>query len=201
MSRFYWILDNGHGGMIDGEYQTHGKRSPKTKEGQLFEGIFNREVVALISKILEVKGIDHTVLVPEQTDVSLPDRVSRIESICQEHANAVVLSIHANAGGGTGFEVYTSVGETLSDKLATVFCKELKQQFPQFKFRSDKTDGDPDKESQFYILRKTPCPAILTENLFMDNEKDLSYLLSPQAPVQIAAAHVCAILKCENYDS
>ncbi len=198
MSRFYWILDNGHGGVINGEYQTPGKRSPKTKAGQLFEGVFNREVVALISKILEVKGIEHHVLVPEQKDVSLEDRVRRVGRICRKHKNAVVLSIHANAGGGTGFEVYTSVGETLSDKLATVFCEELKQQFPQFKFREDKTDGDPDKESQFYILRKTACPAILTENLFMDNKKDLSYLLSPQAPVQIAAAHVCAILNCEK---
>ncbi len=183
---------------MDSKYQTPGKRSQKTKDGQLFEGVFNREVVAYISAMLTIKGIDHCILVPEQTDICLPDRVSRIKHICQEHANAVVLSIHANAGGGTGFEVYTSVGETLSDKLATVFCEELKQQFPQFKFRADKTDGDPDKESQFYILRKTPCPAILTENLFMDNEKDLSYLLSSQAPVQIAAAHVCAILKCKK---
>ena len=27
-SKYVWILDNGHGGIIDGVYQTAGKRSP-----------------------------------------------------------------------------------------------------------------------------------------------------------------------------
>ena len=37
------LLDNGHGGIINGEYQTPGKRSPVWADGsQLFEGEFNR---------------------------------------------------------------------------------------------------------------------------------------------------------------
>ena len=41
-SNYLWILDNGHGGMIDGVYQTPGKRSPVWPDGtQLFEGEFN----------------------------------------------------------------------------------------------------------------------------------------------------------------
>ena len=49
---YVWILDNGHGGIIDGEYQTPGKRSPKWEDGtQLFEGEFNRAVVKRIIKL------------------------------------------------------------------------------------------------------------------------------------------------------
>ena len=32
-SNYLWILDNGHGGIIEGEYQTAGKRSPVWDDG------------------------------------------------------------------------------------------------------------------------------------------------------------------------
>ena len=39
------LLDAGHGGIIDGEYQTSGKRSPKWGDGsQYFEGKGNRQI-------------------------------------------------------------------------------------------------------------------------------------------------------------
>lgn len=198
---FYWILDNGHGGIIDGEYQTEGKRSPAWKDkqmDQLFEGEFNRKVVKILSGLLENEDIPHTILVPEQIDISLEDRVRRVGRICRKHPNAVLVSIHANAGGGSGFEVFTSVGETLSDKIATVFCEQYQKDLPDFKFRTDRTDGDPDKESQFYLLRKTACPAILTENLFMDNKEECKFLLSIEGVAQIATVHAQAIAKCER---
>ena len=44
-SKYTWLLDAGHGGMIDGEYQTAGKRSPEFEFGQYFEGVGNREIV------------------------------------------------------------------------------------------------------------------------------------------------------------
>ena len=48
------ILDAGHGGIINGNYQTPGKRSPVFSGGQqLFEGEFNRAVKARIKEKLE----------------------------------------------------------------------------------------------------------------------------------------------------
>jgi len=45
MSKFHVYLDNGHGGIVDGQYCTPGKRSPKFEDGsQLFEGVYNREI-------------------------------------------------------------------------------------------------------------------------------------------------------------
>jgi hypothetical protein len=45
-SNYLWIFDNGHGGIIDGVYQTAGKRSPLWPDGEiLYEGEFNRSIV------------------------------------------------------------------------------------------------------------------------------------------------------------
>ena len=38
------IIDTGHGAMINGKYQTPGKRSPKWSKGVLYEGMFNKWV-------------------------------------------------------------------------------------------------------------------------------------------------------------
>lgn len=63
------------------------------------------------------------------------------------------------------------------------------------KIRKDMSDGDPDKESQFYILRKTKCPAVLTENLFQDNQEDVEFLLSEAGKRAIVDLHVKGICK------
>ena len=57
------------------------------------------------------------------------------------------------------------------------------------------TDGDPDKEESFYILKHTVCPAVLTENLFQDNKEDVAFLLSPEGKKVIADIHVKGICK------
>jgi len=179
-----FLLDNGHG------VNTPGKRSPKWKDGsQLFEFEFNRDIVKRIAKGLDSLAIPHKILVPEEIDISLGERVRRANAI----KNSILISVHANAGGGTGFEIFTSPGKTQSDSIATVFCQECEKAFPEFKMRFDKSDGDPDKEADFYVLTKTKGPAILTENLFMDNETDCRFLMSEQGRQRIADYHIRAI--------
>lgn len=185
------LLDNGHG------KETAGKRSPVWSDGsQLFEWEFNRDIVRRIAEKLEADGIPYRVLVPEETDISLTERARRANDIAKENnGKAYVLSIHANAGGGTGWEVYTSPGQTPSDTIATVFFEEAGREFVPdgWRMRSDYSDGDPDKEANFYILTKTTCPAILTENFFMDTEKDCRFIMSEDGRERIANMHVAAI--------
>lgn len=192
LNEFVVILDNGHG------LETQGKRSPKWKDGtQLFEYEFNRNIVNRIAKMLDAIGIKYRVLVPEVIDISLGERCRRANRIYQEtDGKCFVVSIHANAGGGTGWEVYTSKGQTKSDAIATVFYNEAKKAFPEQRMRTDiHSDGDPDKESQFYILVHTKAPSILTENFFMDNEKDCRLIMSEEGRERIARFHVEAIKK------
>ena len=59
--------------------------------------------------------------------------------------------------------------------------------------RTDYSDGDKDKEANFYVLKNTICPAVLTENFFMTNKEECKLLLSKEGRDRIASAHVKAI--------
>ena len=63
----------------------------------------------------------------------------------------------------------------------------------KLRIRTDKSDGDEDWESNFYILKNTNCPATLSESFFMDNEEDVKYLLSPEGKKDIIKIHVDGI--------
>jgi N-acetylmuramoyl-L-alanine amidase len=198
-SKFLWLLDNGHGGVIDGVYQTNGKRSPVWEDGsQLFEGEFNRAVVNRLIEMLTAAKINYVNIVPEHEDISLQERVKRANAL-HGQSDCIYVSVHSNAGGGTGYEVFTSKGETKSDKVADVFFKVFKAEFPDVKMRTDLADDDFDKEVNYYVLRKTHMPAILTENFFMDTEKECrEILMTKEGRDKIAKAHFDAIKEIEE---
>lgn len=198
MSKYHWLLDNGHGGMVNGQYVTAGKRSPVWDDGrQLFEGVFNRQVVRRIAELCRNAGIKCTILVPEEADISLGERVRRANAIASKE-HSVFVSVHSNAGGGTGWEVFTTPGLTKSDAVATAFFNSARKFLPTYKMRTDFSDGDPDQESNFYVIKQTSCPAILTENLFMDTlNPDCEFLMSPQGVETIAQLHFDGIKTVE----
>lgn len=173
MSRqFIPIFDSGHGGMINGIYQTLGKQSPNWSKGILYEGMFNRWVTNRVIEKLDRLNIPYYVLNPEYRDVSLSTRSNRANKIMKTNKDAYIISIHANAGGGEGVEVFTSKGYTTSDMLAEIFISDLQHYLRGQKFRFDLSDGDKDKEANFWILRKPIGPSILIECGFMDKESD-----------------------------
>ena len=180
------LFDNGHG------QETPGKRSPLWKDGrQLFEWEFNRDLVRRIILKCYNAGIRAVKLVPEESDVLLKERCKRANMWYDRcNGNCIVVSIHANAGGGTGFEVYTSPGQTKADEIATALIEQLQKDFPEIKMRKDVADGDPDKEAAFYILKHTKAPAILAENLFMDNEADCQLLMTEDFRDKLADSYV-----------
>ncbi len=187
------LLDPGHG------QETPGKRSPVWPDGSiLYEYEFNRDICSRISSALFRDGLGTKVynLVPELDDISLAERIRRARRWCTSLGNdALLISVHANAGGGTGFEVFTTPGEDHSDLYASQFSEMLKASFPDIKFRADVGDNDPDKEANFYIIKNAPCPAMLVENLFMDNEADCRKLLDPGFRDKLAGVYVEFIKK------
>lgn len=189
------LLDAGHGGIINGQYQTAGKRSPIWDDGsQLFEGEFNRWIVNRLAEKLSIRSIPYVLICPEQKDLTLRTRVKRANQYADQ--NCFYLSIHANAGGGSGFEVYTSEGTTESDRIANFFAEEFKRAFPDRPLRADLRDGDYDKDKNFYVVRNTIMPAVLTENLFMDNEFECrNILLSSTGRSKIVDFHERAVLR------
>lgn len=171
------ILDAGHGGMIGGEYQTPGKRSPEWEKGILYEGMFNRWVVNRIIERLDRARVPYYHVSPEYYDVNLYTRAKRANDFYAIDKDVWLLSIHANAGGGGGIEGFTTRGITGSDELADIVLRNLEIDFDgKQKMRYDWGDGDRDKEENFYILRKPICPAVLVECGFMDNKTDYEKL-------------------------
>ena len=53
-------------------------------------------------------------------------------------------------------------------------------------------------KENFTILYNTRCPAVLTENFFMDNEKDCLFILSDEGIERIAEMHFKAIKRIIN---
>lgn len=190
------LLDNGHG------KETPGKRSPVWSDGkQLFEYEFNRDIVRRIANMCDAEGVRYQIITPELTDIPLKDRCKRVNSYYTyyraQHIDTFLLSIHANAGGGTGWECYTSKGLTAADAMATTLyeCAEAEFSGDGWRLRTDYTDKDPDKEADFYILKHTICPAVLTENFFMDTEHDCRFIMSEEGRARVARMHFEAIRK------
>ena len=197
------LIDNGHG------HNTPGKRSP---DGTFLEATYNREIAKRIVAELQNKGYDAELLVPEEEDIPLKERVRRVNAACSAsssclaptgHPNVILVSIHVNAAGdgskwmnATGWSCYTSKGQTQSDKLADCLYQAAIKNFPGKRIRTDYSDNDSDWEENFYILRHTHCPAVLIENFFMDNKKDLAYLLSQEGRRAIVETIIDGIERC-----
>ena len=185
------LIDNGHGS------NTPGKCSP---DGRLREYAYTREIAERLVMELRKNGIAAERIVKEEIDVPLAERCRRVNEY--KASEAILVSIHCNAAGNgsdwmsaRGWEAWTSVGKTKADKLATCLYEDAEHCLPGMKMRKDMADGDPDRESQFYILRHTNCPAVLTENLFQDNREDVEFLLSEEGKRAIVSLHVWGTMK------
>lgn len=195
------LVDNGHGN------NTEGKRSPyslcKVEPAiDYYEYKWNREIAKPIVDGLKELGYNADLLVPEDIDVSLTERANRVNEVCEEYGsgNVILISIHANASGNgqkwmaaKGWSAYTTRGTTKSDTIAEYLYAEAEKNFVGRKIRTDKSDGDKDWEDNFYICRKSKCPAVLTENFFYDNVDDIKYILSEEGRQAVIKTHIDGI--------
>ena len=198
--RFLWCLDNGHG------KRTAGKRSPVFDDGetQLFEYEFNRDIVARMIPKLEEEGVQFFNVVPEvDIDNFLQGRVDRANRKSSDLPK-IFVSIHSNAAPARssrdwgpssvrGIETWYFHGSKRGQKLAGIFQRHL---IDQTGFNNRHLKSRP--ESQFYVLRKTRMPAVLTENGFYNNKQEALELMKPSVRQKIADAHVAAILEIEE---
>lgn len=199
-STYTWLLDAGHGGVTpQGNYTTAPAKMHRFDDGlEIREGVINRNITNLLVALLRPRHISYRLVHDAIDDTPLSMRVARADNVFRRNRHAIYLSIHSNAGGGSGFEIFTSPGQTKSDKVAHIFCETYKKHFPHFPFRQDHSDGDADKEADFYVLRKTDCPALLVENLFFDNRNEAEYLLSTAGQTAIANCLLEAISTTEH---
>ena len=195
MSRLI-LFDLGHGGIDPdtGKYVTEpNKQFFHHDFGWFYEGEWNRNLMKEIttlftqynSKAKQNEQIRYNWFPYDYQDVSLRSRVLAYNEMSNAQNKAVIISLHANASpdhNGRGFEIFTSKGETLSDQYATMIGEEFNADpilVDSFAFRTDyASDGDLDKEADFYVLKKAIAPAVLVEHGFFDNVEDAALLLN-----------------------
>jgi len=161
---FCVFLDAGHGGMDKhGRYVTapnkqhYHKGESFHQGGWFYEGVWNRQLLKEVKRYLDNLGITYHVVSHKWKDTPLSDRVEIANKVAQKYENSVYISLHANAydGGKTlnvrGFEVYTSPGQTDSDKIADMHYRNVSKLLGgQIRMRTDPfLDGDHDKEDRF----------------------------------------------------
>ncbi len=181
------LIDNGHG------ENTPGKCSP---DKRLREYKYCREIAEALCKALTAKGYQARRIVTEETDIPLSTRCKRVNAVCDAMGakNVLLVSIHNNAAGNGGWRtatgwsgwVYTKASER-SRRLAQALYAEAERLGLQ-----GNRAVPPCRywEADFYILKHTDCPAVLTENLFQDNKEDVDYLLSDEGRKAIVDLHV-----------
>ena len=190
----YVILDNGHG------YDTPGKCSP---DKRLYEWSWNRDIVKRISAKLNELNIPNEILVTEDFDVSLNERVNRANKMSlmakKQGLEPILISIHINAAGNgswksaNGWSVWVSNNASVKSRE---FAQILYAEAEELGLKGNRyTPKERYCTDNFYILKNTNCPAVLTENMFQDNKDDVEFLLSEEGKNKITELHIEGIKK------
>ena len=146
---------------IDKGHSTWDK-SPCGAVGLLNESKENRQVGDKV--IQKLRALGHTVIDCSCNSASnVNEQLSAIVNKANAQKLDLFLSLHLNAGGGTGAEVYTtntSGAKQEAKKLIDTYCNRT-----GFKNRGH-------KYAEFYVLRHTVALAMLIEMAFVDTEAD-----------------------------
>lgn len=177
------VIDAGHGGIDNGA-------SGKTSK----EADVNLDVSKELAKVLTARNYDvfmtRTGKARLVANDALKDRIARAEVANVNHAHAFI-SIHCNGAENpqaNGFEIFTTTGQNRSDLMATAIFNAWAKEYPDQKMRTDYTDGDPDKEANFTVIKRTRCPSCLIELGFITNPKEEKWLLDKKNQIKMANA-------------
>ena len=206
---FLVFLDAGHGGLdADGNYVTAPSKQFQHSSGTFhngrwfYEGVFNRAITNRVAQKLRDLSIAYYMVSHEYEDIHLSYRVDLANWYAKKVRKSLYISNHANAGGGSarGFEIFTSPGNTKSDRVATLHWDNVKDLLGDriTRYRSDTSDGDVDKEKRFFVLTRTSMPAILVEHLFFDNLEDAKLLVDDEIIERFAEAQVRTIIEAQS---
>jgi len=172
------FIDPGHGG---------------TDSGAVGNGLQEKNITLQIATslrdILLNEYEDVSVMLSRTSDqtVSLSERTDAANNWGADY----YLSIHINSGGGTGFEsyIYPGVGSPTTTYQNIIHEEVLK--VVDFADRGEKT-------ADFFVLRNSKMPALLTENGFVDNTNDAAKLKNTSFLTTIARGHANGLARAFN---
>jgi N-acetylmuramoyl-L-alanine amidase len=134
-------------------------------------------------------------------------RVNEVNSLCDRYGkkNCLYVSIHVNAAGSdgkwhnaNGWQVCVSKQASSNSKILANYLFDVAKSIPQIHTRQPLPNVKYWEQS-LYVLNRTHCPAVLTENLFQDNPADVDFLLSDLGRHSIERIHLEGIMRYLNY--
>ncbi|MED4990545.1 MULTISPECIES: N-acetylmuramoyl-L-alanine amidase family protein [Parageobacillus] len=171
------FIDPGHGGK---------------DTGALGNGLQEKDITLSIAlemrRILQNEYESVSVQLSRTSDIAVP--LSERAAKANRWGADVYVSIHVNAGGGTGYEDY--IYEGLSDHSTTARIRDI---IHEEVIRATGFRDRGKKKANFYVLRETIMSAILTENGFVDRKEDAEKLKDPAFLQKIARGHVNGLEK------
>lgn len=190
------LLVNCHGS------NTPGKRSP---DGKFREYAWGREINNLILEGLYENGIRALIVNPEVEEVKLSIIAARANKLYEQYKDKykkiILVSPHVNAGpnsewsNASGFTCYIyNKASKNSVKLASIISSLAYSD--KYNLKGNRhVPSEGFYRANFAILRQTVMPAILSENLFMTNKREVEFLSSKEGKEKIKNLHIESILK------
>ncbi len=173
------VLDAGHG------LSTPGKQTMNGKYGIIKEWELNNKVLLYLMEYLNDYAITiyRTDDPTGKTDIDLLERVKR----CNAYGPVLFISIHHNAGGGTGIEVYWHTKGTKEDeKIANIVA-------PKLAASTGMRNRGVKQEAWTVLTCK--ATAILVEGGFMDTTSDYEYMCTEKGQRAYAKAIADSVIE------
>lgn len=121
----------------------------------------SRETRKIAYELMKLLSSTNHIVIPAVYDVS-SNNLKEAVTLSNNKAADLFISIHLNAGGGQGVEVYTWQGEKI--KQAVSICNNIAKL--GFKNRGVKNG------SSLYVIKHTKATTLLVECCFADNKTD-----------------------------
>ncbi|MEI2405613.1 N-acetylmuramoyl-L-alanine amidase [Niallia taxi] len=176
------FIDAGHGG---------------TDSGAVGNGLLEKDLTLTIAKKIQslLQGYeDVEVRMSRTTDKTL-SLTQRTNAANNWNAD-FLLSVHINAGGGTGYEDYrynTLAISSRTGKIHATIHNAIMDELAAYNIVDRGT-----KASDLHVLRESNMDAILTESLFIDTRKDATLLKNDEFLNAVAAGHVKGLERAFN---
>lgn len=165
----------------------HGGDDPGAVSRGLREKDLTLKVALKIKQILEKRYKGLMVKLSRESDETIPLK-ERTEMANKWPADYLI-SIHFNAGGGTGFESFTYNKEYANKSKTNDFRDIVHDEI--VKETGFKNRGK--KEANLHMLRESAMSAVLTENGFIDHKHDVIKLMNDFFLDKIARGHAVGI--------
>lgn len=189
-SEYTIVIDAGHGGRDDGSTGVSG-----VKESEV-----NLKIAKVLEKQLKTMGINvvmtrcdgNGLYAANATNFKASDMAKRIEIIKKAKAD-MVISIHCNSyinSSECGAQVFYQENDEVSQKFAEDIQSQLISQLDSA--RSNAHQGD------YYILKESPCPAVLVECGFLSNPTEEKLLATSDYQTKVSYAIMCGVVKYFN---